>query len=183
MSNSTNENWRPIGGYEGIYSVSDRGRVRSEKRVITDKNGYNRRIPELILVPEITNGGHQRVSLWKNHKKDIRKVHHLVLEAFAGERPSGMEACHWNDIPTDNRLANLRWATQSDNTFDRVRNGKHHEARKTHCKRGHEFTPENTLPQSKGQGRNCRKCRNLRDRARRRGIILDEYITKMGWGE
>lgn len=183
MSDHTGENWLPIEGYEGIYSVSDQGRVRSEKRVIVDKNGHKRRMPELILVPEVANTGHQRVSLWKNHKKDVRKVHHLVLEAFVGKREPGMEACHWNDIPADNRLTNLRWATQSDNTLDRVRNGKHHESRKTHCLRGHEFTPENTSPQSNGRGRNCRKCHNLRNQARRRGMKLDDYLETLAVGQ
>jgi hypothetical protein len=47
----------------------------------------------------------------------------LVLEAFAGPRPDGMDALHRDDNPTNNRFDNLRWGTRSDNLFDAVRNG------------------------------------------------------------
>lgn len=52
-------------------------------------------------------------------------VHRLILEAFVGSCPEGMEACHWNDDPTDNRLENLRWDTHRANGADMVRNGHH----------------------------------------------------------
>jgi hypothetical protein len=53
-----------------------------------------------------------------------RYVHHLVLEAFVGPRPKGMECCHWDDDATNNRLSNLRWGTRLDNMQDRIRNGR-----------------------------------------------------------
>lgn len=86
-----------------------------------------------------------------------RKVHQLVLEAFVGPRPEGFVGCHWDDDPSNNRLENLRWDTESANRFDSVRNGTHPEASKTHCIRRHEFTPENTYRQN-GGGRGCRTC-------------------------
>lgn len=60
-----------------------------------------------------------------NLRPPVRKryVHHLVLEAFVGPRPVGMECCHGNGIPTDNRLANLRWDTRKANRDDAVRHG------------------------------------------------------------
>lgn len=51
-------------------------------------------------------------------------VHHLVLEAFGVGRGHGMFACHWNDDRGDNRIANLRWASASENWDDRRRNGR-----------------------------------------------------------
>lgn len=53
-----------------------------------------------------------------------RLVHHLVLEAFVGPRPNGMEACHTDDDFSNNALSNLRWDTPSSNVADRIRNGK-----------------------------------------------------------
>jgi hypothetical protein len=50
-------------------------------------------------------------------------VHRLVLEAFVGPCPAGMEACHNNGVRTDNRLENLRWDTRSANCRDRIRHG------------------------------------------------------------
>ena len=90
-----------------------------------------------------------------------------VLEAFVGPCPPGLEACHGNDVADDNRLENLRWDTRTENQLDRVRNGIHPGANKTHCKRGHEYTPENTMIQRKANGNTGRVCREC-DRARRR---------------
>lgn len=170
------EVWKPVPDYEGLYSVSNLGRIRSESRTITLKNGRSRRWPESILKPFKNSDGYLRVELWKNNKQQTRFVHRLVLEAFVGEAPPGTQACHWNDTPENNRLENLRWGTKSENTLDSVRNGSHHEAIKTHCKRGHEFTPQNTLPQSGKKGRKCRTCENAWHRAKRRGMTLDEYL-------
>ena len=170
------EVWKPVPGYEGFYSVSDLGRVRSDKRTIVDKNGHGRKMPEIILTPEKKSSGHLTVCLCKNHDQTKRYVHRIVLEAFIGEAPAGMQACHWNDDKEDNRLENLRWETPNENMFDRVRNGIHHNAVKTHCKWGHEFTPENTKPQSGKRGRDCKACGNARTRAKRRGMTLEEYL-------
>ena len=170
------EVWKPVPGYEGFYSVSDLGRVRSDKRTIVDKNGHSRRIPGAIITPEKKSSGYLIVRLCKNHDQTKRYVHRIVLEAFVGEAPPGTQACHWNDDKEDNRPENLRWGTPNENMFDRVRNGIHHNAVKTHCKWGHEFTPENTKPQSGKRGRDCKACGNARTRAKRRGMTLREYL-------
>lgn len=111
------EQWLPVPGYEGYYSVSNLGRVRSDKRTMVDKNGHARKIPEVILTPEKRSSGHLVVCLWKNHEQTKRYVHHIVLETFTGGDPAGMQACHWNDDPGDNRLENLRWGTSPENTI------------------------------------------------------------------
>jgi hypothetical protein len=72
----------------------------------------------------------------------------------------GQQACHNNGVKTDNRAANLRWDTSSENARDIVRHGKNHLASKTHCKRNHEFTPENTriVQTESGTRRKCLAC-------------------------
>jgi hypothetical protein len=60
--------------------------------------------------------------VWLSGK--IVSVHLLVLEAFVGPRPPGLEGCHANDIKADNRLVNLRWDTRKSNTRDKVRNDR-----------------------------------------------------------
>lgn len=148
------ERWLPVPGYEGVYEVSDQGRVRSLDRA--DSRGRSRtgRVLSLRIQPS----GHRTVSLCTNAKRRIFHVHHLVLMAFVGPRPTGMEGCHWNDDPTDNRVENLRWDTRSGNQLDSVRNGTHHMARRTHCPQGHPYDSENTYVHPSGS-RLCRECR------------------------
>jgi hypothetical protein len=121
------EQWLPVISYEGLYEVSDQGRVRS-----LHTTGR-------VLKPSKHRSGHLHVNLHRQGRKETRKVHCLVLEAFIGPRPPGTECCHYNDIPSDNRLENLRWDTRSANQRDRVRNGNDANARKTRCPRGHPY--------------------------------------------
>lgn len=149
------ENWRPVPGYSA-YEVSDLGRLRSVDRI--DAAGKRRR--GRLLSPRKAHKGHLVAALREaGVRKDIL-MHHLVLITFVGPRPDGMECCHWNDDPADNRLANLRWDTRSANILDSVRNGTHHMARRTHCPQGHEYTPENTYQHPAGR-RVCQECRRL----------------------
>lgn len=126
-----NEAWRPVLGYEGIYEVSDMGQVRSLNRI--DASGHRRRGRELSQ--SLTHNGYPRVTLTKLGHEKSRKVHQLVLEAFRGPCPPGMEGCHNNGKPIDCRLSNLRWDTKKSNATDRVRHGtmyrgeQHHAAR------------------------------------------------------
>lgn len=160
---TTHEKWKAVPKYEGFYEVSDQGRVRSLDRIVSD----GRRMKGKLLSPNRLLRGHLHVGLWKNGKVENILVHRLVLLAFVGPCPAGMEACHWNDISDDNRLENLRWDTLSANSRDALRNGRHYNANKTHCPRGHEYTPENTYVRPSGQ-RECRECRRIRKMAYRR---------------
>jgi HNH endonuclease/NUMOD4 motif len=106
------ERWRPVRGYR-FYEVSDRGRVvtrRGRVRFLAQRmrGQPNRRYPA--------------VDLYRDGVRHTRSVHSLVLEAFVGPRPPGTEICHWNDDPTDNTLANLRYDTKSANEQDKTRN-------------------------------------------------------------
>ena len=107
------EAWRPIPGYDGGYEVSTLGRVRSLKgRSVT------------IVRQSTSRQGYRAVSLCHKGVARSRRVHHLVLEAFVSARPEGMWGCHANDVPNDNRLENLRWATPAENDLDKLLNGR-----------------------------------------------------------
>lgn len=156
------ERWLPVVNYEGIYEVSDQGRVRSLDR--KDARGRQRRGRMRSLAKQPS--GHLTVALCRERVQQHYQVHWLVLEAFVGPRPAGMFGCHWDDDPSNNHLDNLRWATRSENVKDSVRNGTHHMARRTHCPQGHEYTPENTYRKPSGQ-RYCRECRRAYKEAHR----------------
>lgn len=156
------ETWRPVVGYEDFYEVSDLGQIRSLDRVMPHARypGHTQRLTGRVLSPGISNG-YLSVVLSAEARRRVVKVHTIVAEAFLGPRPTDRVACHENGIRTDNRLINLRYDTVSANVRDAVRHGTHSQASKTHCKRGHEFTPQNISWTSEG-GRRCRACRRLR---------------------
>jgi hypothetical protein len=161
------EQWLPVVGYEDLYEVSDQGRVRSIPRTFTRiQNGRPATVTVRGKIQSLQRSKQGRLHLLLQRLGDHPQhknvmVHHLMLEAFIGPRPPGMVGCHTNDVGDDNRLENLRWDTPSANRLDSVRNGTHSNARKTHCKRGHEFTPENTII-TPDRRRNCRECERLR---------------------
>ncbi len=122
------EIWRDIPGYEGSYQVSSLGRVRSLPRVIpvydsVRRVSYSRPCPGKILRQAVCDrAGHVSVHLGK-YCRGI-PVHQLVMLAFRGYPPAGMETMHLNGNPTDNRPENLRYGTHSENMTDMYRIGK-----------------------------------------------------------
>ena len=112
-----------IDGWPG-YAVSDDGRVFSCK---TQGRCGGGRFKEYWTPLKSGSGGptlHQTVALCKNGKPQSILVHRLVLEAFVGPCPEGMESCHEDDDALNNRLSNLRWGTRQDNRDDMVKNGR-----------------------------------------------------------
>lgn len=101
------EEWRDIEGYEGLYQVSNDGRVKSYKR---NKNGK-------LLTNTTNNDGYLVVSLYDSvNKKEIqKKVHRLVAEAFIPNPDNKPQIDHINTVRNDNRVENLRWCTQNEN--------------------------------------------------------------------
>lgn len=156
------ETWGSVPGHEGHYEVSDLGRVRSLAQTTSD----GRRLKPKVLKGRPQKSGHLSVQLVSCGIARNALVHRLVLLAFIGPPPTGMHALHRDGDPANNRLSNLRWGTPSENSLDAVRHGAHPQARKTHCKQGHEFTPENTRVDSRN-GRACRGCERTRSQRRR----------------
>jgi hypothetical protein len=106
------------------YRVGNDGSVWSCYRSAGAGRG---KIPSAVwsrLSPDIGELGHMRVHLYLNGNRLRVLVHHLVLRAFVGPRPEGMEGCHWDGDPTNNSLLNLRWDTSQGNWADRKRHGR-----------------------------------------------------------
>lgn len=123
----SDEEWRDVPGHEGVYQVSSLGRVKAVARLVRRKNQwgvfYNMNSPERILKFTWT---HNRpmVGIYKNGQMKKTLVHSLVLLAFVGPCPPGMECCHFPDRdPCNNRLENLRWGTRKENSLDRSKHG------------------------------------------------------------
>lgn len=123
MVDLKSESWREIRGHEGVYEVSNYGRVRNVATgVVKRPVGVN---------------GYAATQLWRNGIGRQHYVHRLVLEAFVGECPDGLECCHGNGDKRDNRLGNLRWDTRKSNCKDKWTHGAqphgetHHNAKLT----------------------------------------------------
>lgn len=124
MQPTQHEQWRPIPGYEGHYSASDQGRVRSEARRVTKRNGHPHSVRERVLKPWEWRG-YLRVGIkLPTEPCYITTVHILVMAAFIGPRPPGMlHVCHNNGDGLDNRLVNLRYDTVAGNSADKAAHG------------------------------------------------------------
>lgn len=116
------EEWRPVAipEYAEIYEVSSHGRVRRAK----ENRGMGGYKPiGQFLKPWRSSQGRLAISL--SAKNKVRKIflHHLVLGAFVGPRPKGMEGCHGDGNSQNNHLSNLRWDTHASNQNDMARHG------------------------------------------------------------
>lgn len=151
------EVWKPVPGYEGLYEVSSIGRVKSLPRLRV-KGGI------MKLRPGNKSGCYLAVALSKHDVRVVHYVHYLVLLAFVGPRPEGLEVRHLDGNDLNNTLGNLAYGTSAENKADVLRHGRHHLGNRTHCDNGHEFTPENTrielYPDGSFKRRACRKCAN-----------------------
>ena len=114
----TEEVWRDVKGYEGLYQVSNMGRVKSLGR----KDRFGRVIKERILEPAVTHNGYLRVGLHVDGKRKMLRVHRLVCEAFHENPDNKSEVNHVNENKTDNRACNLEWSTRTENCNHGSRN-------------------------------------------------------------
>lgn len=114
------EVWKKIPGYDG-YEVSNLGQVRSWR----SRNGRGcASSPHLLKSTPFVGRPYLRVALTGNSGVvSHHRVHRLVLEAFIGSCPEGMEGCHKDGNPANNALTNLRWGTKASNFEDQITHG------------------------------------------------------------
>ncbi len=113
--------YREVVGYPG-YHVGDDGSVWSQWQK-GNRFGWPKIVSRWVRLKEANRSGYRQVKLTGPHGKRTFKIHRLVLTAFRGPCPEGMEACHDNGNPADNRLSNLRWDTKQGNSADMLRHG------------------------------------------------------------
>lgn len=113
------EEWRAIPGHEGRYEVSSLGRVRSVARLST---AGGRTYGGQVLGQRRNRFGYPTVGISGG---GTHRVHRLVLLAFVGAAPEGMEVRHLNGDQMDNRLENLCYGTKLENARDRHAHGNY----------------------------------------------------------
>lgn len=106
--------WKDIPGFEGLYQVSNDGKVRSLN--------YNRTGKKQILKQSMDRGGYKMVQLWKNNKKETCKVHRLVAQTFIPNPNNWPQVNHKDENKSNNHISNLEWCTQEYNSNYGTRN-------------------------------------------------------------
>lgn len=116
------EQWLVVPGWDGLYEVSDAGRVRSVAREGETTMGKRLYGGQTVKPIERSNG-YLAVNLTSRGRRVQRLVHRIVLTAFVGEAADGQQACHGNGNRRDNRLTNLRWDSVAANHADKNEHG------------------------------------------------------------
>lgn len=110
-----NAEWREVPGFTG-YSVSSSGLVRRDIKIRGAKIGIARTRRD--------KAGYLRVNMKRDGERSREwMVHQIVCLAFIGPCPEGMEVCHNDGRPENNRALNLRYGTKKENGEDRVLHG------------------------------------------------------------
>lgn len=138
----SDEIWKPISGYEGIYEVSNFGRVRSCDRIVTYNNGVKHKYNGKVLRSSNNTHGYLNVTLCNNRGHKTATIHRLVATAFIPNPENKTTINHINEIKTDNRVENLEWMTVKEN----INHGTHNERlAKTQGKPIQQFTRDGKI--------------------------------------
>ena len=164
------ENWKEVVGFEGLYEVSDLGRVRSLVQ-------RNRRKPG-ILTPGDNGWGYLVVNLYKDGKRKAMKVHRLVAEAFL-PNPLNLETVnHRDENKTNNSASNLEWMRNKDNvTYSQARPVQMFDKSTNELLATFPSTMEASRQTGIYQGNICRCCRG---KLKSTGGFVWKYVSPCG---
>lgn len=118
---NTIEVWKNVLGYEGLYQVSNLGRIKSLCRK-TKRGNISYKVR--ILKPGLTDG-YERVVLTKYGLRNTKKVHRLVAQAFIPNLKNKPQVNHIDFNRSNNIVANLEWSTQLENNRHSRKNDRY----------------------------------------------------------
>lgn len=116
------EVWKPVPGYNGVYLVSNQGRVKSAQRVVMYRTGKTQPVSERIMTAGLDRKGYPRLILHKDGKILSWAVHRLVMFTFVPRDDwKSMHVNHKDGIRHNNIIENLEWCTNSENRLHSYR--------------------------------------------------------------
>jgi len=109
------EIWKPIVGYEGLYEISNFGRVKSLPRMVKGKFDNLRFQKGSIRKIQVNNRGYNTIRLCKNGIYQQHFIHRLVANAFIPTKDNDLEINHKDENKQNNNVNNLEWVTRKEN--------------------------------------------------------------------
>lgn len=144
------ERWVDVYGFDGVYKISSIGRVLSLQpwKRTSGKPHY--------LSRTVQPSGHHFARLWRDGKTVNISLGKLMLLSFVGVPvPPRIWACHDDGDPTNNRIGNLYWGTNSENQMDRVRHGTSNRGAANGCSKITEADATDIKRRIRDGERNC----------------------------
>lgn len=135
------EIWKDIEGYEGLYQVSNLGRVKSLPKLLKNRWGEYKS-KEKIMKPIVSQKGYYNVSLRKDKNKKYCAIHRLVAQAFISNPLNLPQVNHKDEDKTNNCVGNLEWCTNYYNENYGTKNARRAEKL---CKKVIQYTKEGNL--------------------------------------
>lgn len=172
------EIWKDVKGYEGLYQVSNLGRVKSVDRIL---NG--RKYGGKILSPARDSKGYLYINLCKGNIRKIARIHRLIAECFIPKSQERNYVDHINGVRDDNRIENLRWCTHQENDsfpISRLHRSQSAMGNKRWLGKHHKEESKRKISEARKGRKNPKYWENLRDESRNklRHILKRASIQK-----
>ena len=171
------EIWKPVVGYEGLYEVSNVGRVKGLDRQVRTKGGGLKFWKGKLLKPALNTGGYPFVGLCKDGVRTSMQVHTLIMDTFVGPRPKGFEVCHNDNDRSHSVLSNLRYDSRKGNHADMRAHGTWQEG-EAHPQS--KLTAEDVLEIRAGHARGL-TCRELAEQYNITHQAIRAIVNRVNW--
>lgn len=173
------EKWKDIDKYKGYYQISNKGRVRSLDRIVN--NRYGKRVVKSRQMKVFKDSyGYGVVSLCKNGKTEMTRVHRLIAEVFIPNPENKPCINHKNGIKYDNRMSNIEWCTYKENNNHAIKNGLNNQKGELH--NGSILTKDDVIRIRSIYGKGGNTLRSL---AKDYGVnftTIQAVVSKRSWG-